>query len=597
MKKIININLSSRLIPIEDSAYEILRQYLDSLRRYFSQEEGAEEIVGDIESRIAEVFQDKIRKGAHCITDEDVQAIKTSMGTPEQFAEEPLSNNTSSSKTESAGAESFATYVRPRKRFYRDGDNKVLGGVCSGLAAYFNVDPVVFRIVFAVMAIGLWGGGILLYFILWFATPEASTAAEKLEMRGERVDLNNIKATVQEEMNSFRSRMERMGDDVKNFSEGRGKQFGKDAGTAIESFFRGLANAIAFIAKGFFVFLAVVLLFVSVVGLIVAAIFSAALFPIKDLVFDAGTQSMLFWPALTLVIGIPILALIMFLVRKMVGIRQTNKYSGYTLGFLWLLGVVFTVWLAVSVTRDFSAGRISEYDDLHITQPTSGKLVIRKAEDLFEMDDLNIFDGNLRVVDDTAIIGDISLDIRRSPNDSFAVRIEKSSRGRTVAQAKTLARQIEYNLQQQDSVLLIPSGFSIPRNSLYRNQRIEIIVLVPVGKSIVVDREARHHFHFRRNWRNEWWDDRDNDWDNNDQIDVKMNEDGWERKENKEEQEKSQQDSLQQHYRYKEPGQQPAVTPTPVEDSSEKAKKPAKVSVAARLVFFLFDNPSWNVKQ
>ncbi len=90
MKKIININLSSRLIPIEDSAYELLRQYLDSLKRYFSQEEGAEEIVGDIESRIAEIFQDKIRKGAHCITDEDVQAIKTSMGTPEQFADEPL---------------------------------------------------------------------------------------------------------------------------------------------------------------------------------------------------------------------------------------------------------------------------------------------------------------------------------------------------------------------------------------------------------------------------------------------------------------------------------------------------------------------------
>ncbi|WP_343700500.1 PspC domain-containing protein [Chitinophaga sp.] len=593
MKKIININLSSRLIPIEDSAYEILRQYLDSLKRYFSQEEGAEEIVGDIESRIAEVFQDKIRKGAHCITDEDVLAIKTSMGTPEQFEDEPLNSNTG--KSEPSGAESYARYIRPRKRFYRDGDNKVLGGVCSGLGAYFNVDPVVFRILFAIMAIGLWGGGILLYFILWFATPEASTAAEKLEMRGERVDLNNIKATVQEEMNSFRSRMEKMGDDVKNFSEGRGKQFGKDAGSAIESFFRGLANAIAFIAKGFFVFLAVVLLFISVVGLIVAAIFSAALFPIKDLVFDAGTQSMLFWPALTLVIGIPILALIMFLVRKMVGIRQTNKYAGYTLGFLWLLGVIFSVWLAVSVTRDFSAGRISEHDDFRITQPTSGKLVIRKAEDLFEMDDLNIFDGHLRVVDDTAIIGDISLDIRRSPTDSFAVRIEKSSRGRTVAQAKTLARQIQYHLQQQDSVLFIPSGFSIPRNSLYRNQRIEITVLVPVGKSIVVDREARNHFHFRRNWRNEWWDDRDNEWDNNDQIDVKMNEDGWERKVPQEEQQqKSQQDSLHQHYRYKGP-EQPASTP--VEDSSEKEKKQSGSTTAVRLASFLFESTFSNIAQ
>ncbi|RPE13617.1 PspC domain-containing protein [Chitinophaga lutea] len=593
MKKIININLSSRLIPIEDSAYEILRQYLDSLRRYFSQEEGAEEIVGDIESRIAEVFQDKIRKGAHCITDEDVLAIKTSMGTPEQFGDEPL-NSTGSSKSQSAGTESFSTYIRPRKRFYRDGDNKVLGGVCSGLAAYFNVDPIVFRIVFAVMAIGLWGGGILLYFILWFATPEASTAAEKLEMRGERVDLNNIKATVQEEMNSFRSRMERMGDDVKNFSEGRGKQFGKDAGTAIEGFFRGLANAIAFIAKGFFVFLAVVLLFVSVVGLIVAAIFSAVLFPIKDLILDNGVQSILFWPALTLLIGIPILALIMFLVRKMAGIRQTNKYSGYTLGFLWVLGVIFTIWLCISVSLDFSVRPQPATENYAITQPTSDKLVIRKADDIVEMDEVNIFDGHLRVVDDTAIVGDIRIEFDRSPNDSFAVRVKKSSRGRTWRQATTLANEIEFQLKQQDSVLLIPSGFSIPRRSLYRNQRIDIEILVPVGKRIVVDRDARYYFNFDRNWRHEWWDDRDADWDNNNQIDVKMNEDGWERKVNVEEQqEKSRQDSLHQHYRYKGREQQAPAT-TPVEDSSEKEKKQSASSPTLRLVSFLFSNPATN---
>ena len=146
--------------------------------------------------------------------------------------------------------------------------------------------------------------------------------------------------------------------------------------------------------------------------------------------------------------------------------------------------------------------------------------------------------------------------------------------------------------------MLIPSGFSIPRNSLYRNQRIEITVLVPVGKSIVVDREAKHHFNFRRNWRNEWWDDRDADWDNNDQIDVKMNEDGWERKQKIEEvKEKTQQDSLHQHYRYQ-GTDQPANTPsTPVEDSSEKAKGPAKSAGTVAYLYFLFQNTFANIKQ
>ncbi|MRG46517.1 PspC domain-containing protein [Chitinophaga sp. SYP-B3965] len=586
MKKIININLSSRLIPIEDSAYEILRQYLDSLKRYFSQEEGAEEIVGDIESRIAEIFQDKIRKGAHCITDEDVQAIKTSMGTPEQFADEPL-NNTKESKSH-ASNESYASYARPRKRFYRDPDSKVLGGVCSGLGAYFNVDPIVFRIVFALMAVGLWGGGILLYFILWFATPEAVTAAEKLEMRGERVDLNNIKATVQEEMNTFRSRMERMGDDVKNFSEGRGKQFGRDAGTAIEGFFRGLANVIAFVAKGFFLFIAVVILFTIVVGLIGAAAFSAVLFPIKDLVFDAGTQSLLFWPAISLLIGIPVLAIIMFLVRKMAGIRQTNKYAGYTLGFFWILGVVLSIWLAISVSRDFNGPTIRESESFALTQPSGGRLILEKDQDMLDLDDTNIFDGKLRVVDDTAIIGHIRINVKKSNTDSFAVEVEKSSIGRTVAQAKMLAREIQFQMKQQDSVLLIPSGFSIPRNSIFRNQTIKLTIMVPVGKSLVVDREVWNYYRWDRNWRNEWWDNRDgDDWDNNDQINIKMNTDGWEKKVKEEERkERSVKDSLQNNYQYKGPDQQ---NTTPVEDSKEKdSAAKDKKNVAVSFVNFLF---------
>ena len=75
MKKIININLSGRVIPIEDSAYEKLQAYVESLRRYFSNEEGRDEIINDIESRIAELMNDKVRKGAACVTEADVEEI------------------------------------------------------------------------------------------------------------------------------------------------------------------------------------------------------------------------------------------------------------------------------------------------------------------------------------------------------------------------------------------------------------------------------------------------------------------------------------------------------------------------------------------
>src|SRR5690242_3648624 len=144
MKKIININLSSRLIPIEDTAYELLKNYLDSLNRHFGREEGGEEIVGDIENRIAEVFQDKLKKGAHCITDDDVNEMIRVMGRPEQLEEETATRP--SEKTASFGAQEQMPPPSGTKRLTRDENDQVVGGVCSGIASYFGIDPVIVRI-------------------------------------------------------------------------------------------------------------------------------------------------------------------------------------------------------------------------------------------------------------------------------------------------------------------------------------------------------------------------------------------------------------------------------------------------------------------
>src|SRR4030095_8515370 len=173
MKKIININLSGRVIPIEDSAYEKLQAYIESLRRYFIHEEGRDEIINDIESRIAELMNEKIRKGASSVTDADVDEIIASMGRPEDFqaAEE--------TETISAGSQSYQsrptsdeTYTTKRRnRLYRDSSDKILGGVCSGLANYMNVDPAIVRILFAIITFGGFGLGFLLYILLWIILP------------------------------------------------------------------------------------------------------------------------------------------------------------------------------------------------------------------------------------------------------------------------------------------------------------------------------------------------------------------------------------------------------------------------------------------
>src|SRR5215204_2555404 len=171
MKKIININLSGRVVPIEDSAYEKLQEYIESLRRYFANEEGRDEIINDIESRIAELMSEKVRKGADSITDADVNEIANSMGRPEDFEGEEIKEQSYSS---ASTAQQFAQTEAPpkvKRGLYRDTSDKFIGGVCSGIAAYLNVDPAIVRILFAIITFGGFGLGFMAYIILWMVLP------------------------------------------------------------------------------------------------------------------------------------------------------------------------------------------------------------------------------------------------------------------------------------------------------------------------------------------------------------------------------------------------------------------------------------------
>src|SRR5260221_1312280 len=164
MKKIININLSGRVIPIEDSAYEKLQGYIESLRRYFANEEGRDEIINDIESRIAELMSEKVRKGANQVTDDDVDEIISSMGRPEDFEAEDAAATAGTSAQSTAQDFSY-TDKRTRRRLYRDSSDKFIGGVCSGIANYINTDPAIVRILFAIVT---FGGFCLGFFFFFF---------------------------------------------------------------------------------------------------------------------------------------------------------------------------------------------------------------------------------------------------------------------------------------------------------------------------------------------------------------------------------------------------------------------------------------------
>jgi phage shock protein PspC (stress-responsive transcriptional regulator) len=180
MKKVINMNLSGRFISIEEDAYQSLQSYLDSLRNYFSNEESRDEIMSDIENRIAEIFSDKLKKGSTAINISDVEEVKDSMGRPEDFDTDNDNNSANYSNVNTNGG-SQGNHVK-RGRLYRDAKDKVLGGVCSGIANYFNIDVTIVRVIAVVLFFAA-GTGFLLYLLLWLVIPEkeiTTTVARRL---------------------------------------------------------------------------------------------------------------------------------------------------------------------------------------------------------------------------------------------------------------------------------------------------------------------------------------------------------------------------------------------------------------------------------
>ena len=194
MKITVSINLGGYSFNIDEDAYAELKRYLKSLEIHFAGEESSSEILSDIESRMSELFRSRLTNYKQVITMDDVRHAISVLGAPED-----ISDNEGSSARDKFSAPGY-------HRMYRDPDNRIIGGVCSGMGAYWSIDPLIIRILFVVLA--LTGGlGLLVYLILYVVLPEAKTTAQKIEMKGNPVNIHNIKDSVKKEFDNVRKNM------------------------------------------------------------------------------------------------------------------------------------------------------------------------------------------------------------------------------------------------------------------------------------------------------------------------------------------------------------------------------------------------------
>ncbi len=206
MKKTLTVNINGIIFHIDEDAYNVLNDYLESIKSHFSRTQDGKEIISDIEGRIAEMLKERIGDERQVITIDDIEHVVNVIGQPSEFGEE-FAEDTSQSQSTTAG--------KNTKRLYRDPDNSILGGVAGGMGAYFNADPVWFRIAFVIASIPGLGTPLLVYAVLWIVIPEAKTAVDRLEMKGEKVNISNIEKSVREEISNLKNKFNDLAKEAK----------------------------------------------------------------------------------------------------------------------------------------------------------------------------------------------------------------------------------------------------------------------------------------------------------------------------------------------------------------------------------------------
>lgn len=605
MKKVININFQGRVIPIEENAYDILKKYIESLGKLFANEEGKDEIINDIEGRVAELFGEILKKGATCITTDDVNTIINSMGRPEDFDEEINYTNSGQASHQKTEQQS-SNFDYEHKKMFRDENNKVLGGVCSGVANYFGIDPVVTRVLFVIFigvmfvpylilwvaipssstqvigsrrkrlfrdpddkflagvcsgishyfGINVWiprllflipfisfifrfdswdiwdfphflklsfsPGAFIVYIILWMILPEAKSSADKLEMKGEKVDLNNIKNTIQGDIEAFAKKAEKFGETIgekgtefgKTVNE-KSKQFATESTTTIRKKGRGLGDVIVLIVKIFAYFILGVVLLAVLASLFGVGIAITGLLPVKSYILTSGWQNVFAWGTLILFVWVPIIAIVVYIVRRLAKIKGNSNLLKYTFSALWVLGWVCIINLMVMLSKDFKYKNNAVEEKIMLANPLVNKLEI-KSNNIKNYFNDNWFDIEpfSSVDEDSSIIKNVRIRIIRSNTDSFYVNIVKLSNGSSKKHANELAQKINYNIQQIDTLLYLDRGISINPKDKFRNQNVVVSIAVPIGKKIIIKENAGW------NWNNSFsislFNDTNFDWYNMD---------------------------------------------------------------------------------
>ncbi|MEO0041403.1 MAG: hypothetical protein RL329_851 [Bacteroidota bacterium] len=504
MNKVSNINLGGYPFTIDEDAYQYLSQYLGTLHHHFQTSEGCEEIISDIETRLAELFREQAGTRV-IITKQDVKNAVSVMGTPEDFGieggEPAPKKTTSHSKSNS--------YIKTGRRLFRDYEDRKLAGVCSGIAAFFGVeDPIWVRLGF-VLFILAGGSGLFAYGLLWLIVPAAKSTADRLAMRGEPINIENIARAVEEGAETFSKH-------IHEFSATHGQA--QSFQNTVSMHTRRFGSFIAEVVRGIFRLIHPIKVLISAIFLIGIVIGWTALlfglifiFPFFDYVSPSNSS---FWASLLMAnticaLGIPLLSLIFWL-RNVFYKKPISPALSWTLGILFTLNITAFFVMMPFTLRQFSVGGEAKESLLIPKQPNNILKLDLKSDKSLES---NIQLGNeIHISDEHLYVRHVNLHAEKSEDGQFELIKKRSSQGGSRIEATQLAGKIDCPLSISNDTLSLTTGFLIPKGQKYRGQSVEYTLRMPVGQKVRIKESQRYGHN-----SNLWADNFDDYFENNEQ--------------------------------------------------------------------------------
>ena len=496
MNKTVNINLAGIFFHIDEDAYLKLQRYLEAIRRSFTDSQGRNEIIADIEARIAELFSERVQNEKQVVSTKEVEEVIAIMGQPEDyivdeeiFEDEPKKQYTTSST----------------RKLFRDTDNAYIGGVSAGLGHYFNIDALWIRLAWIILFFGA-GTGVLIYILLWILMPAAETTADKLAMSGKPINITNIEEKVKEGFGNVKDSLDDVADRVKS------ADVGNKVKSTSRSFFDALGNVIMFFFKIIAKFIGIILMIVGastliglIVGLLSAGVADIFHFPGVDFADAVNSTDLPIWAVSLLVlfaVGIPFFYIFILGLKILVNnLKSLGKVANFTLLGVWLVSIITLSVFAMKEVSEFTReASVTNKTELNIT--ANDTLYVKMVgNDMYsrglhrdydfdiiydENDNKVIYSSNVRLV-------------FRSTKDSVAsVRIEKSARGSDYSSARDRAGNIEYDFEINNNELLLDGYFITGYENKFKDQEVEIILYLPEGSVVNADGNT---YSFHRNSR------------------------------------------------------------------------------------------------